>query len=84
MVTVMLTVVLIAMMVMVMVMVMHLNTWTKTGLREAQKSPAEACPCIWLQMMRKFITISMIIMSMKRDFGSVKNMLSIIAHVSEL
>ena len=80
--TVMLTVVLIAMMV--MVMVMHLNTWTKTGLREAQKSPAEACPCIWLQMMSKFITISMIMISAKRDFGSVKNMLSIIAHVSEL
>ena len=80
--TVMLTVVLIAMMM--MMMVMHLNTWTKTGSRAAQKSPAEACPCIWLQMMRKFITISMIIMSMKRDFGSVKNMLSIIAHVSEL
>ena len=83
----MLTVVLIVMTMMVMVMVMvneYLNTWTKTGLREAQKSPAEACPCIWLQMMSKFITISMIMISAKRDFGSVKNMLSIIAHVSEL
>ena len=31
---------------------LYLNTWTEMGLRAAQKSPAEACPCTWLQMVR--------------------------------
>ena len=31
----------------------NLNTWTEMELRAAQKSPAEVCPCTWLQMVRR-------------------------------
>ena len=52
--------------------ILYLNTWTEMGLRAGQKSPAEVCPCTFLQMMMMMMMICIPCLRLvKRDFESL-------------